>query len=102
MERNGNGNGRKVSRINESTCSKCGRGFWRWESKRTECLLCKPLSPRETQRVLKAAGCDRPAVLVAAQALRRSHPDHERSAEVQPVENYPWKLLRLLFAAGPS
>ena len=96
-----NGNGQKVSRINQSTCSTCGRGFWRWESKRTECLLCKPLSPRETQRVLKATGCDQAAVLLAAQELRRSHPAREKSADVHPVKNYPSKILRLLFAPRP-
>ena len=96
-----NGNGQKVSRINQSTCSTCGRGFWRWESKRTECLLCKPLSPRETQRVLKAAGCDQAAVLAAAQAARGARPAPPAAA-VQPVKQHPSKILRLLFATWPS
>ena len=102
MKRKGNGNGQKSSRINQSTCSKCGDGFWRWESNRTECLLCKPLSTRETQRVLKAVGCDQPAVRVAAQEIRRSNPAPEKSWEIHPVKNYPSKILQLLFAPRPS
>lgn len=98
----GNGDGHKVSRINQSTCTRCGRSYWRWESKRTECLLCKPLSPRETQRALKAAGCDQPAVQAAPQYARGSHPNHEKSPEVQPVKNYASKILQLLFASRPS
>ena len=97
-----NGNGHKVSRINESTCRKCGRTFWRWESKRTECLLCRPLTPYETQRALQAAGCDRPAVLEAPREVRGSHLDHQESSEVQSVKEYASKLLQFIFALRPS
>ena len=101
MKRKGNDNRHTGSRINQSTCSKCGGGFWRWESNRTECLLCKPLSTRETQRILKATGCDQPAVWVAAQEIRRSNPAPEKSSEVHPVRYYP-KFLQFLFASRPS
>lgn len=102
MKRKANGNGQPRSRINQSTCSKCGGGFWRWESNRTECLLCKPLSPRETQRVLKAAGCDQAAVRAAAQEIRRASPVPEKSWEIDSVKDYPSKILQFLFATRSS
>ena len=102
MKRKTNDNGQKTSRINKSMCSKCGREFWRWESNRTECLLCKPLSPRETQRILKAAGCDQSAVRAAAQDIRRSNPVPEKSWEIDSVKDYPSKILQFLFATRSS
>lgn len=102
MKRKTNGNGQTSSRINKSMCSKCGREFWRWESNRTECLLCKPLSPRETQRILKASGCDQPAVRVVAQEIRWSNPASEKSSEIHPVKYYPSKILQFLLPTRPS
>ncbi|HSB78084.1 MAG TPA: hypothetical protein VLM91_04805 [Candidatus Methylomirabilis sp.] len=65
-------------------------------------MLCKPLSPRETQRVLKAAGCDQPAVRAAAQAITRANPAPETSWEIDSVKHYPSKILQFLFATRSS
>ena len=102
MGKNGNGIGHKVSTKNESTCSKCGRTFWRWDSKRRKCLLCEPLTPLETQRVLKAAGCDQPEVVLAPQEVRGPSSDYEKSSDALSLKKYTSRILKVIFATAPS
>ena len=37
-----------VSRKRETTCCKCKRDFWAWDSNRTACYMCEP-EPKTTQ-----------------------------------------------------